>query len=290
MAIDDYFGMDAQPDRMIGDEWHTWVTTPDGSGSMQPYTSLPLAEQLKLAAGRDYGANIYTTEEKKGLDSAQANEIYNSYDPELRAKLEAIGQTPPPGGFDQAPAPTSPMAPGPVQPAPGVTPPPMQGPAPSPGVNPAPPGVETYQNPNDFADWQTAAANSLRADPKMGMVTGGPAGSYGGGAIWNKVLQNKPDAPTGAMANQRFGAYDGGPTARPESPMAPPPNTGNQPDANPALSPIMQAIMDAGGKEAFAAALRAQAGGSTGVPGAIDGQAPYAGGGGGGGSVGTKPR
>lgn len=273
MAIDDYFGMDAPADRQIGGEWHTWVSTPTG-GSMVPYSSLSPIEQAKLTAGREYGANVYTTEEKANLDPRQAAEIYGSYDPALQAALSEIGQNPPTEGFIEpppatdeqryidamtalyeagkltpeqraayeanmgitptpvapvpdspmAPVPDSPMAPGPVQPAPGVNPPPQQGPAPA-----RPQGVGTYRNPNDFADWQSAAAQSLRAGPNMGEATGGPAGSYGGGAIWNKVLPQQNDAPMGAMADQRFGAYGNGAPPRSDSPMAPSAPNGDSP-------------------------------------------------------------
>lgn len=54
-------------------------------------------------------------------------------------------------------------------------------------------------SPADSFNWQAAVANQLRGsgrpvDVNYGSVTGGPTGSYGGGAIWNTVAPEvQPD-------------------------------------------------------------------------------------------------
>ena len=93
-------------------------------------------------------------------------------------------------------------------------------------------------NPNDFMDWQTPLLEQGNTQ-RFGQATGGPAGSYGGGAIWNQVGQDNP-APVNYPATVR--PYQAGID----------PNFGNEPfepgaGAASQYRDFMRQLYDAGG-------------------------------------------
>ena len=184
--------------RMIGGDPYIWVGT-DTRGAYQPAADVEAwvagggdITDREGFSGRTAPAMPSLTPDETANYQEFMRQLYESggLTPEQRAAYEAnMGITPAPVAPPPTPAPIAP---------PGPTPPPNMDPA---LANQFEQGIRNtlaVNNPYDFMDWQS----ELGGDQRLGEATGGPAGSYGGGAVWNQVIPQS-EAPVQFPANVR---------------------------------------------------------------------------------------